>query len=236
MSFPAEGEAPFVNAHTHLEGAALPESSSGMQILSLPSFTPGEVIPEWIRYFSAGYHPAQADSFSEEALYALLEDPRCLAVGECGLDPFAPAAMKLQQEVLLRQMILAQKTGKSMVIHCVRRFPEILSLRKKVFRDPSGEVPFLIHGFRAKAPIGEMLVQANCILSLSPVWLRHQEVFPEWLKKGGFLLETDMEDSGALPELYQQCAVLCNETLPEFKKQLYLTFCRFAQILNPSSL
>lgn len=218
--------APFINAHTHVEETLFPEPVQRREeILSFPSFTPGDVIPGEIRYFSAGYHPTKAGSFSEEALRILLEDPRCVAVGECGLDPFAPVKLEVQQEIFLRQLFLAREYGKRMVIHCVRRFPEILSLRKKEWQDP--EIPWLIHGFRANETIGKSLLKANCILSLSPVWLRHLQEFTLWLEKEKFLLETDMEDTGVLPELYSKCASLCGEDLSSLREHLNHTFRRF---------
>lgn len=225
MSPSAGADIPLVNAHTHFGGTLSSGEGQEEGILSFPSFTPGDVIPEKIRYFSAGYHPAKAAEFSEEALRILLEDPRCSAVGECGLDPFAPVKLEVQQEIFSRQMRLAREYGKGMVIHCVRRFPEILSLRKK--EGGMSGIPWLIHGFRANETIGRILLKENCILSLSPVWLRHQQQFPSWLKKGKFLLETDMEGNGSLPELYRTCAILCGEDLSGLKQKLHHTFLQF---------
>lgn len=214
---------PFVNAHTHLTGTGIPA-----EILALVSFTPGDVITSETEYFSAGYHASDTEKFSETALCALLEDPRCLAVGECGPDPFAAVDMEKQLNVFLHQALLAKEAGKALVVHCVRRFPEILSLRKKT--DPGKKCPWLIHGFRANEEIGRALLKAECILSLSPTYLRHLETFPSWLPSDRFLLETDTESFCGLPELYEKTAQMLNMDLPALRKKLFRTFCDFASL------
>lgn len=169
-----------------------------------------------------------AEKFSEETLFHLLDDPRCIAAGECGLDPFVSADMEKQQEVFLRQAILAQEAGKGLVIHCVRRFPELLSLRKKI--DPKQKKVWLIHGFRAKEAIGKELLKAECILSLSPTYLRRLEQFPSWLPVDRFLLETDTESSHELPFLYEKAGGLLQMDQKTLRERLYKTFCSFASL------
>ena len=74
-------------------------------------------------FATAGIHPQEADQASHEALgklTALAADPRCLAIGEIGLDfyhidnPDPP----VQIEAFVAQMDIAARAGKPITIHC----------------------------------------------------------------------------------------------------------------------
>ncbi len=74
-------------------------------------------------FATAGIHPQEAHQAIPEALQklaTLVEDPRCLAVGEIGLDyyhadnPDSP----VQQAAFIAQMGIAAAAGKPITIHC----------------------------------------------------------------------------------------------------------------------
>ena len=73
-------------------------------------------------YTTAGLHPNSADQWSD-ALEAQIRErathPRCVAIGETGLDYFrdhvAPAA---QQTAFRRQLAIARELGMTVSIHC----------------------------------------------------------------------------------------------------------------------
>jgi len=87
-------------------------------------------------------------------------------------------------------------------------------------------MPWLIHGFRGNRETGTALLQAGCLLSLSPVWLMHQETFPDWLPDGKFLLETDESDI-PLSSLYEHAIRLRNDSPEQFGMMLQETFGAF---------
>lgn len=72
-------------------------------------------------YFTAGIHPHNAQTWSPSQvgpLCDLLNDPRCAAVGEIGLDFYRRFAPPDIQIALLRDMLsLAQEVGKPVVLH-----------------------------------------------------------------------------------------------------------------------
>lgn len=84
---------------------------------------------------TAGIHPQEAAEASPDALKRLQQlatDPRCLAVGEIGLDYYHldnpdPA---VQQSVLIRQMEIAAGAGKPIILHC--RTSELASAAVKL--------------------------------------------------------------------------------------------------------
>jgi len=77
---------------------------------------------------SAGFHPHQANEFTDDCIKVLLtlwNDPLCVAAGEIGLDyfydenhpEFPGASRETQQKVLLTQLELAAKNEMPVIIH-----------------------------------------------------------------------------------------------------------------------
>lgn len=72
-------------------------------------------------WFAAGFHPHEAESWTDEAearIRELLRHPKCVAVGEIGLDyhyDFSPR--DIQREVLRKQLAIAAEVGKPVILH-----------------------------------------------------------------------------------------------------------------------
>jgi TatD DNase family protein len=91
------------------------------QALEIAKTTNGAGLPTI--FASAGIHPQEAASATPEALEklaALVDDERCIAVGEIGLDyyHFDNPEIAVQQEAFVAQMRLAAKVRKPILIHC----------------------------------------------------------------------------------------------------------------------
>jgi TatD DNase family protein len=91
------------------------------QALEIAKTTNGAGLPTI--FASAGIHPQEAASGTPEALEklaALVDDERCIAVGEIGLDyyHFDNPGIAVQQEAFVAQMRLAAKVRKPILIHC----------------------------------------------------------------------------------------------------------------------
>ena len=72
-------------------------------------------------WFAAGFHPEELKSLTEESYQAVCElarHPKCLAIGEIGLDYYWDASRKEEQKALLhRQLELALELDKPVIIH-----------------------------------------------------------------------------------------------------------------------
>ena len=78
------------------------------KVYSIPGVTIGTCI---------GVHPRMVNNYIPwNRLEALIRGPRCVGVGECGLDATAPE-LELQKELLCRQVLLAKQTGLPLVLH-----------------------------------------------------------------------------------------------------------------------
>ena len=91
------------------------------QALEIANTTSGPGLP--VVYASAGIHPQEAASASSEALSRLASlalDPRCVAIGEIGLDyyHYDNPEIPTQQQAFVAQMRLAADLRKPILIHC----------------------------------------------------------------------------------------------------------------------
>lgn len=76
-------------------------------------------------YFAAGVHPDYHKQYNEEVLLEFLNDEKCIAVGECGLDYYRLSEddkekeieKKGQKEVFKKHIELAKKVKKPLIIH-----------------------------------------------------------------------------------------------------------------------
>ena len=76
-------------------------------------------------YFAVGVHPYDAKEYDRSYLEKFIEHPKCVAVGECGLDYYRlpkkdneiAAEKVLQKEVFLDQILLAKKMKKPLIVH-----------------------------------------------------------------------------------------------------------------------
>lgn len=120
-------------------GKGPPELDAGLRMAALRP---------WI-YATVGIHPHEARQ-ADEAAWAGLErlagDPRVLAIGEMGLDyHYDHSPRPVQQEVFVRQMELARRASKPIVIHCREAWSDCLALLRAHWR-PHG-LPGIFHCF-----------------------------------------------------------------------------------------
>ena len=76
-------------------------------------------------YFAVGVHPYDIDNYDRDFLESYITHPKCIAVGECGLDYFRlpenddeiQNEKKRQKEVFIDQIDLANKYNKPLIVH-----------------------------------------------------------------------------------------------------------------------
>ena len=180
------------DAHAH----GIPGADDGMfRLWNIGD--PSYPVPEDF-FFSAGIHPWDAGKYELAAFAPLFDSPRCLAIGECGLDRTSEAPLPLQMKVFEAQIAESVRRGKPLVIHCVRCFPELLRIKSALNEDAPG---WVIHGFRGTKRKAFDLLDAGCTLSFGAGLLRdagNMEYFVE-IPLDRILIETDES-----PELFGQ--------------------------------
>ena len=180
------------------------------------NLTVGEAPPAG--FFSAGIHPHLIlENITDHFIWLdeMSEHKYCVAIGECGLDGLISIDEQIQQEVFQRQIDLANSVQKPLIIHCVKRFPEVIRLQK------SAKVPMIIHGFNKRKTIGEELQKHDFYLSFGKSVLQNVNL-QEFVKQfpiEKLFLETDAELFD-IDLLYQKVADLKEIKVDQLVQQI----------------
>lgn len=207
----------FFNLHTH-------QSLIQADVLELVNQYPQEFDAS-IPNYSIGIHPWHIveDKIDEDLsiIESKLKDEKCLAIGECGLDKRIEYPIALQQMVFEKQLALAEKYRKPVVIHCVAAFQEVIATKKKM----ANSVPMIIHGFSKNKKTAEQLIANGFYISFGKYLLRNPElelVFKSIPKKRLFL-ETDTIEEG-IAAVYELAAKYKNIEMGEMKAIINANF------------
>lgn len=193
----------FFNLHTH-------HYTNRPDVLELVNQYPQEFDAS-IPLYSVGIHPWYIDEQRLESDLQLIEnklqESNCLALGECGLDKRIEIPLELQQKVFEKQLLLAQKYNKPVVIHCVAAFQEVIAIKKQL----KIAVPMIIHGFSKNVQVAKELTDNGFYLSFGKYLLRNPELKTVFLSvpDDRFFLETDAIDEG-IEDVYALAATYKN--------------------------
>lgn len=121
-------------------------------------------------YCSVGTHPSNAGEENYEAaeLIALAAHPKCVAIGEVGLDYFRDNSPRDAQEIDFRRHIEAARvTRLPLVIH-TRAADEDTS---KILQEEmaKGAFPFILHCFSAGADLARLAIELDGYVSFSGI-------------------------------------------------------------------
>ena len=180
----------FFNLHTH-------QFTNQPEVLELVNQYPQE-FDALIPNYSIGIHPLYIDKNSLESNFEIVDQKLalsdCLALGECGLDKRSESSFDLQIEVFEKQLILAEKHQKPVVIHCVASFQELIEIKKRL----RITVPMIIHGFSKNSVLAKQLVDNGFYISFGKNLLRNPELESVFnsVPNDCIFLETDMVEEG----------------------------------------
>lgn len=189
----------YYNLHTH-------HYSNQSDVLEIVNQYPKDFDAS-IPFYSTGIHPwkiEESSIFSDlKIIESKLSKNNCLALGECGLDKRIATPLNLQIDVFEKQLHLAEKNNKPVVIHCVGAFQEVIEIKKKL----QISVPMIIHGFSKSEALAKQLIANDFYLSFGKYLLRIPElesVF-NWIPNHLFFLETDTIEED-IKAVYQMAA------------------------------
>lgn len=146
----------FTDIHTH---------NRNINHHAIVNINPWEDIPEKGEY-STGIHPW--DTYRNDLpelmnrVINMAHDSRIVMIGETGLDKLRGAPMDIQLEYTRMHAMLAEETGKPLLLHVVHGFNEIIHLHKAI----KPTIPWIIHGFRGKPEQARQLLREGFHLSL----------------------------------------------------------------------
>lgn len=189
----------YFNLHTH-------KFTNNPTTLELVNQYPWE-FDENIPQYSIGIHPWYIDENRLELDLKIIEEklqqPECLALGECGLDKRIEIPLVLQIEVFEKQIELAEKYQKPLVVHLVAAFDELIAIKKRV----NVTVPIIIHGFSKNEQLAKQLLDNGFYLSFGKYLLHNPELKYVFIliPNNRIFLETDTVEE-TLEEVYKLAA------------------------------
>lgn len=212
---------PYVNIHTHNNYI---DSNEFIEIQNID--VDNVVNVDVSHFYSIGIHPwdcQQSTVNSQQILMKCLGDSNFLAIGECGLDRACGADFELQKEIFIKQIELSEKLNKPMIIHAVRSYPDIISIRKET----KAKQTWIIHGFQGNEQSAEQLLKHNGIyLSLGDVLFKNET------KAKGLLcvipldklfLETDVAER-SIKDIYEKASLLLGVEKDKLRNDIFNNF------------
>ena len=203
----------FYNLHTH-------RFTNDSEITELVNQYPWDFVAD-IPQYSIGIHPWYIVENRLESDLQFMEKklqlPECWALGECGLDKRIDIPMALQTEVFEKQIALAEKYQKPLVLHLVAAYQELIAIHKK----RPIKVPVILHGFSKNEQTAKSLLDCGFYLSFGKYLLRNPELAAVFqsVPNDRFFLETDTIEE-TLMEVYDKASVIKALSLTELKKQV----------------
>lgn len=163
-------------------------------------------------YFTSGIHPHDSNEFSDEILARienLLAHPKCVAVGELGLDYFYDHSDPVfQAKALNTQLALSIKLGKPIIVHTRDADDDTVKFLTPHARDfltkHPGKVPGVIHCFTGSANLAKSLLDLGYFISFSGIITFKnaeplREVVREIVPMDKILVETDSPFLAPIP-------------------------------------
>ena len=198
--------------------------------------------------FSAGIHPLDIEPETCDADFDKIEkmaaDPKCKAIGEIGLDYHYDDAAEpqKQKEAFIRQLDMAVKLDKPVIIHIREAMQDSLEILKMY----EGKVRGVIHCFSGSAESAKVLVKMGYYIGFTGVvTFKNARKSLEAMKVVPFdrlLIETDCPymapepyrgkrcDSSMLHQVAQKIADELGKTKEEVLSQTYENAARLFEI------
>lgn len=151
----------YVDIHTHKPGN--PPGAVCVFNFLIGREAAGILPDDWV--CSAGLHPWYIDEKAVEKHLAEVEElsagDRVIAIGETGLDKLTRASMELQKMIFARHLAIAVRSGKPVIVHCVKAHNEL----KTAYKIQKADIPLIIHGFNSNITIAEQMLKNGFFLS-----------------------------------------------------------------------
>lgn len=215
---------PYVDFHTHSR------RGDALEILNVDALDEAAVRAAVAgdQPFSMGVHPWHVAAAEEQLSEALIRiengvvSSRFVAVGECGLDFSVEVDREVQRVVFERQVRLARRLSRPVVLHCVRAFEEVM----KVLRTEQVEHA-VFHSFIGSNVQAERVAREGYLCSFSPRSLaspRTCEAIRQ-IAPSALLVERD-ESVQPIAGIYEQIAALRGCSVEELRTIVFENYKR----------
>ena len=206
----------YINIHTHHL-----TNENGISIYNNRFLFDKEIKTEHL--FSIGIHPYDinlADENSFKKLELFLNHKNCKAIGECGLDKLKNSDLTSQQLILQKQLELAVKYNKPVIIHCVKAFDELMEACKPF----ENKIQLIIHGFNKSEELALQLISKGFYLSLNHTIFNKENFDFTKLPINKLFFETDDNTTITINEVYEKASIKFKTTEDALKEKINANF------------
>jgi TatD DNase family protein len=228
---------PFIDIHTHFENtdaaviAVLNHTQKEDFFItntdtSNPKLETQNSKPKARNLKSVGLHPwfLTKDNFESDfkKISQHIENQEIIALGECGLDRLKGEDLVFQTQAFEAQIRLAETVQKPVIIHCVKAYNEVISLKKKL----KPTIPLIVHGFNQNEIILKDLVKNGFYISLGVAVLRADSNAARYISQiplNHLFFETDDKEV-SITEIYGKSAKLLGMDLERLKSLVFQNF------------
>jgi TatD DNase family protein len=188
-----------LNIHTH-------HTTNDLSFAIVNRLKDFDVIPE-TGFYSAGLHPWFLENGYRANLSSLekaIQNPRVLAVGECGLDTICRTDYPLQQQCFRLQVQMANRCGKPLILHCVKAFDDV----QRILKEEKAVVPVIFHGYHKSGILALQLIKSGYYLSFGKsLWQAATAAVFKTMALNRIFLETDTADL-EISEVYARASFI----------------------------
>ncbi len=216
----------FLDFHTHQLNSG--ENSEGIYNAGFAEF---DSLPE-TQPVSLGIHPWYINESTVEEQLQVIEKAihakRITTLGECGLDRLTHTPLAIQESVFERQLVLANQHHMPVTIHCVRAFPELIQLVKRL----KVKIPLIVHGFNTKPDIVRQLQKYDFYFSLGEALMHDDSNAVKCLKMislDRLFLETDDKEI-SISRIFAAASKHLSIPVSTLKNQIWRNFQRMTAI------
>ena len=118
-------------------------------------------------YATVGIHPSEViEGFNKEKMRLLALHPKCVAIGECGLEYFSDTTnQKLQEKLFIQHIDIAYTTKKPLIIHCRDAYDDLYKVLKTNQNKLITKRPALMHFFSGTQSDALKFLELGCVFS-----------------------------------------------------------------------
>jgi TatD DNase family protein len=199
----------FIDIHTHL-----PKHLSTSCINTSPIDVHHHTL------FSCGLHPWHLHNASTDiiSLQQIIQQPACIAIGECGLDKLCLTDWQTQEYFFTTQVQLANIVQKPLIIHCVKACTEVIT----ILQQTKNKMPVIIHGFNQRKHVLAQWQSIDAYISIGKALLNPNSNAQQVLHTipiNKLFLETDNAPVD-IAMIYKAAAEILNIPINELAQQL----------------
>jgi TatD DNase family protein len=210
---------PFIDFHTHIQ-------SQNVDVISVLSHHENAVNPHLLH--TLGLHPwfeiAEPTQVFNRIRHHYLVNPRCLGIGECGLDRIKGLTFSEQIDIFEKLVHIANEINAPVVIHCVRAFDAVLQIYKSI-----AKTPWAVHGYTRNKILCKQLVDAGIYISVAPgINMSHTLIDSiKWLPLEFLFIESDVDRSLEIDQRYSILASVRGIEVDFLKHSVFNNFTDF---------